>query len=130
MKKRLAIDIALDAATLDDLRQRADLDVVVLEPDQQRKELPSDLTRNVHVLMCKNPPANFDALSDLEWLQLTTAGYEHWKPVRPWEKPVRVSNARGVFDTAIAEWNLAMMINLTRDLRGMIRRQESKTWKR
>ena len=31
---------------------------------------------------------------------------------------------RGLFDTAIAEWNVAMMIALARDLRGMIRNQE------
>ena len=37
----------------------------------------------------------------------------------------RACNALGVFDTAIAEWNLAMMVNLARDLRGMIRNQES-----
>ncbi|MFN4258687.1 MAG: NAD(P)-dependent oxidoreductase, partial [Gemmataceae bacterium] len=46
------------------------------------------------------------------------------------EKPIRVCNARGVFDTAIAEWNLSMMINLTRDLRGMIRNQEHAVWDR
>jgi phosphoglycerate dehydrogenase-like enzyme len=35
-----------------------------------------------------------------------------------------------VFDTAIAEWNLAMMVNLTRDLRGMIRNQDHARWER
>ena len=46
------------------------------------------------------------------------------------DRPLRVCNARGVFDTAIAEWNLAMMVNLARDLRGMIRNQEQAVWER
>jgi phosphoglycerate dehydrogenase-like enzyme len=41
-----------------------------------------------------------------------------------------VCNARGIFDTAIAEWTLAMMINLVRDLRSMLRNQEQARWER
>jgi phosphoglycerate dehydrogenase-like enzyme len=41
-----------------------------------------------------------------------------------------VCNARGLFDSAIGEWNLAMMVNLTRDLRRMIRNQEAAAWER
>ncbi len=41
-----------------------------------------------------------------------------------------VCNARGIFDTAIGEWNLAMMISLTRDLRRMIRNQEGAVWEK
>ena len=36
----------------------------------------------------------------------------------------------GVFDVPIAEWNVAMMVNLPRDLRGMIRNQEHGVWDR
>jgi phosphoglycerate dehydrogenase-like enzyme len=35
-----------------------------------------------------------------------------------------------VFDIPIAEWNVAMMINLLRDVRGMIRHQDSGIWDR
>src|SRR5262249_21550939 len=76
------------------------------------------------------PPENFDDLDALEFMQIGTAGYEHLKPLNLADRSVRVCNARGIFDTAIAEWNLAMMVNLTRDLRGIIRRQEQSTWER
>jgi phosphoglycerate dehydrogenase-like enzyme len=46
------------------------------------------------------------------------------------ERPLRVCNARGVFDTAIAEWTLAMMVNLVRDLPRMMRNQEAARWER
>jgi phosphoglycerate dehydrogenase-like enzyme len=46
------------------------------------------------------------------------------------ERGVRASNARGVFDTAIAEWNIAMMVNLARNLRQMIRHQDAGVWDR
>jgi phosphoglycerate dehydrogenase-like enzyme len=36
----------------------------------------------------------------------------------------------GNFDVPIADWNIAMMVNLTRNLRGMIRNQESGVWDR
>jgi phosphoglycerate dehydrogenase-like enzyme len=41
-----------------------------------------------------------------------------------------VCNARGVNDTAIAEWNLAMMINLSRNLNQMVRNQQAHIWDR
>jgi phosphoglycerate dehydrogenase-like enzyme len=35
-----------------------------------------------------------------------------------------------VFDVPVAEWNIAMIINLLRDLRGMIRNQDQGVWDR
>jgi phosphoglycerate dehydrogenase-like enzyme len=78
--------------------------------------------------LCKIPPANFGDLTALELMQLSTVGYEHLRDLGLADRPVRVCNARGVFDTAIGEWNLAMMVNLTRDLRGMIRNQDRSFW--
>jgi phosphoglycerate dehydrogenase-like enzyme len=46
------------------------------------------------------------------------------------KQPFPVCNARGMFDTAIAEWNLAMMINLTRDQYAMFRNQQQAHWER
>jgi phosphoglycerate dehydrogenase-like enzyme len=88
------------------------------------------LLRDQHALFCKLPPLNFDDLQSLEWMQLSTVGYEHLRHLNLADRPVRVCNARGIFDTAIGEWNLAMMVNLARDLRGMIRRQEQAAWER
>src|SRR5205823_8229312 len=55
-------------------------------------------------------------------------GYEHLRGRGFADKPLRICNARGIFDTAIGEWNLAMMVNLARDLRGLVRNQEQARW--
>ena len=41
-----------------------------------------------------------------------------------------MSNARGVFDVPIAEWNITMMVQLLRDGLGMYRNQEEAKWDR
>jgi phosphoglycerate dehydrogenase-like enzyme len=82
------------------------------------------------ILLCHFPPGNLDRMTGLKFLQLGSVGYEHLRDFHLEDRPLRVCNARGIFDTAIAEWNLAMMVNLTRDLRGMIRNQEKGNWER
>src|SRR5262249_1913074 len=71
-----------------------------------------------------------DALAHLKLVQISTVGYEHLRRHRFEERSVRVCNARGIFDTAIAEWNVGMMIALARDLRGMVRNQEHGVWEK
>ena len=102
----------------------------MIDPAPSSRELPAELLRQQHILLCKVPPKNFDDLTSLELLQIATAGYDHLHHLKLGERPVRVCNARGIFDMAIAEWCLAMMVNLTRDLRGMIRNQEHGVWDR
>jgi phosphoglycerate dehydrogenase-like enzyme len=81
-------------------------------------------------MLCRRPPRDLDRLADLKVMQISTVGYEHLRHLGLADGPLRVCNARGVFDTAIAEWALAMMVNLTRDLRGMLRNQEQGRWER
>jgi len=104
--------------------------VEVLPPHHQAWELPDELARGTEILLCKRPPDNLGDMTDLKLMQLSTVGYEHLRHLGLADKPLRVCNARGLFDTAIAEWNLAMMICLTRDLGGMIRNQERAHWER
>lgn len=127
--KHLLLDIPLPAATLERI---AALGVVVhaIPPGEPVRALPSDLLRAAHFLFTKQPPTNFVDARSLELLQLATVGYEHWREQRLQDTTVRVCNARGVFDTAIGEWNVGMMIALRRDLRAMHRNQEAATWVR
>jgi phosphoglycerate dehydrogenase-like enzyme len=128
--KHLLIDLpTIPETTLVRLRALPGVEVHIAGP-RQGPERPAALLRGKQVLLCKRVPRNFDDLTDLEFLHLATVGYEHLRHLGLADRPVRVCNARGVFDTAIAEWNLAMMINLTRDLRSLIRNQESRTWDR
>lgn len=92
--------------------------------------LPDDLLRGPEVLLCKTTPRNLDGMVDLRLIQLGSVGYEHLRHVGFADRPLRVCNARGSCDTGIAEWVLAMMINLARDVRGVIRNQERAHWER
>jgi phosphoglycerate dehydrogenase-like enzyme len=128
--KTLLLDLPLEAAALGRLRAMPDVEVRMLPSHSADEPVAAELLRGGHVLLCKMPPANFDDLTDLEVMQLATVGYEHLRHLGLADRPVRVCNARGLFDTAIAEWNLAMMINLTRDLRGMLDNQDRAVWDR
>jgi phosphoglycerate dehydrogenase-like enzyme len=128
--KQVLVDLpVLSDATRERLGGLSGVTVHVTSP-HHAPELPAELLRGKHVLLCKKPPRNFDDLTDLEFLHIATVGYEHLRDLRLGERPIRVCNARGIFDTAIGEWNLAMMINLTRDLRTMIRNQDAAVWDR
>jgi phosphoglycerate dehydrogenase-like enzyme len=126
----ILIEVPVAEAALEALRSRPGLSVRVLPPHKDGWELPADLLRGQHILLCKLPPKNLFDLPDLKLVQLATVGYEHLRHLGLADRPLRVCNARGVFDTAIAEWCLAMMIALVRDLRGMIRNQERAVWQR
>lgn len=128
--KNILVYHAVDPHGLERLRSLPGVAVEVVDPLQSPRELPAELVRRQHVLFCKVPPRNFDDCSSLELLQIATAGYDHLHHLKLGERPLRVCNARGIFDMAIAEWCLAMMVNLTRDLRGMIRNQEHGVWDR
>jgi phosphoglycerate dehydrogenase-like enzyme len=92
--------------------------------------LPDELLRGTEILLCKVPPRNLDAMADLRLIQLGSVGYEHLRHFGFADRKVRVCNARGTCDTAIAEWVMAMMINLARDVHGLIRNQEKAHWDR
>jgi phosphoglycerate dehydrogenase-like enzyme len=128
--KQILIDVHLDENALRVLRALPGVGVQVVPLHRSRDAWPPDLIHGCHFLLCKFPPTNFDDLKALEFMQLSTVGYEHLRDLGLGDRTVRVCNARGLFDTAIGEWNLAMMVNLTRDLRGMIRRQEYGAWDR
>ena len=121
MNQFLAVDTPAGPAFYALLNDSLATAVQLLACEGKAHPQPPELLRDIHILLCKLPPENFDDLRHLQLLQLSTVGYEHLRDLRLAERPIRVCNARGVFDTAIAEWNLAMMINLTRNLRQMIR---------
>src|SRR6516225_62084 len=128
--KKILLDLPLEESCLRRLREIPGVTVDKLPSHAPDGAVAAELLRGGHVLFCKIPPANFDDLTDLELMQLSTVGYEHLRHLGLADRPVRVCNARGLFDTAIAEWNLAMMVNLTRDLRGMMHNQEQAHWER
>jgi len=130
MATRILSDIPLNEIAVRKLEALPGVTVGQVLPHDSAWDLPDDLLPGPEILLCKLPPRNIDALSRLKMIQLSSVGYEHLRHLGFADRPVRVCNARGVFDTAIAEWNLAMMVNLIRDLPGMIRNQTQGQWDR
>ncbi|MFT5469730.1 MAG: phosphoglycerate dehydrogenase-like enzyme [Verrucomicrobiales bacterium] len=107
-----------------------DLEIRVLRDLPPDAPWPEEGSDEVEVMICQQPPPNFEAFPRLRWVQIDSAGYQQLLPFRLPEKGIVATNVRGVFDCPIAEWNVAMMINLVRDLRTMIRHQDQGIWER
>jgi phosphoglycerate dehydrogenase-like enzyme len=123
-------EVPLDPAGAAALAALPGVRVTHLPPHKGEWDLPAELLPGPEVILCRLPPGNLDALTKLKLVHICTVGYEHLRERNLQDRPFRVCNARGLFDTAIAEWSLAMMVNLVRDLRGMIRNQEHGVWDR
>ncbi|HMF72496.1 MAG TPA: D-2-hydroxyacid dehydrogenase, partial [Flavitalea sp.] len=102
----------------------------VEEPAEKVRLLSTDLIRDCDMLLCTFPPENHEQMSQLNMVQISSAGYKQLIGQNLGERNIKACNALGVFDIPIAEWNIAMMINLARDVRGLIRNQENKVWDR
>lgn len=125
------IDMPMVAGAADCLRATPSVHVSIVEtPKEHQRVLPAELIPNIEILFCTHPPANFDDMKALKLIQIASVGYAQLTGLGLAEKSVRVCNGRGVFDVPIAEWNMAMMVSLARNLRGMIRNQESRIWDR
>jgi phosphoglycerate dehydrogenase-like enzyme len=123
-------DVPLDEMAVRRLEALPGVTVRQLPAHDKPWELAADLLRGAQILLCKLPPTNYSDMPDLKFVQISTVGYEHLRHLELAERPLRVCNARGLFDTAIAEWTLTMMVSLTRDLPGMLRNQQHGVWQR
>lgn len=99
-------------------------------PAEHARKLPAAQLRDAEVLFCSVPPANHAELRALSWIQIASSGYTQLFGLDLPARGVRATNARGCFDTPIAEWNLAMMINLVRDGPQLQRNQTAAVWDR
>jgi phosphoglycerate dehydrogenase-like enzyme len=132
---RILIDVEPHDAGLARLRSVPGFELVFTPPETGSGEdasrpLPTALLRGTEILFCVYPPTNFSDLTDLRWIQIASAGYNQLYGLPFVTKGIRSTNARGCFDVPIAEWNVAMMINLRRNLRQMIRNQDRGVWDR
>ncbi len=128
----ILIDMRVSDEGLERLRGIPGVSVQVVdmpEPEEPRP-LPVEMLADVDALMCSLPPSNLDDMRNLKLIQIVSAGYSQLVKLGLPQRGIRACNALGVFDVPIAEWNIAMMINCLRDLRGMIRNQENRIWDR
>jgi len=98
-----------------------------LPPDT---ELPAELIRERTVLLADFAPRNLSAMARLRWLQLGSAGYEQLTGLPLRRMGIRITNASGVNDVAIAEWCVAMLLAFERDVPEMLRLQAGRAWER
>lgn len=126
------INSRVDAEGLRRLQALPGVSVRFVEPPAEDKavSLPASLIADADAMLCTFPPTNLSDMRALRLVQIASAGYTQLVGLGLSERGVRACNALGVFDVPIAEWNVAMMVNLLRDLRGMIRNQEQGVWDR
>ena len=125
------IDMPAFAPVLKSLSQLAGIKVeVVAAPEEKRRTLPKKQIRDCDILFCTIPPENHVEMQRLKMIQISSAGYNQLVGQSFEDRGIRACNALGVFDVPIAEWNIAMMINLIRDMRGMMHNQDAKIWDR
>jgi phosphoglycerate dehydrogenase-like enzyme len=135
MPLRVLIDMPVQPRLLADLQRLEGVTVDLLPgtevtPVPRPAEVPVDLTPEIDAMFCTYPPVNIDRMRKLRFIQISSAGYSQLFGLNLTERGIRAGNARGCFDVPIAEWNVAMIVNLARDLRQMIRNQDSQVWDR
>lgn len=94
------------------------------------QRVPREMVRDVDVLFCELPPANFEDFTRLRWIQLTSAGYSQVLDLPILEKKIYVTNGLGTFDVPIAEWNIMMMLWWHRSMLEAQANQWARVWDR
>ncbi|HEY2574058.1 MAG TPA: NAD(P)-dependent oxidoreductase, partial [Verrucomicrobiaceae bacterium] len=128
---KIVISIPIKADVLRRVEALPEAKVVVTEHvETAGATLPTEVIADATLLVCKLPPANHAEMSALKLVQLSSVGFTQLAPLQLVSRGIRACNARGVYDTAIAEWTIAMLVNLVRDVRGMMRHQDQGIWDR
>lgn len=100
------------------------------DPKEESRNLPSERIKDCDVFFGTFLPENHELMHQLKLVQISSTGYSQLVGQGLPQRGVVACNARGVFDVPIAEWNVAMMINLLRDEKGMLLNQERQLWDR
>lgn len=70
----------------------------------------------------------WDAAGSVRWVHVAAAGVDALLSPEVRESDVVVTNSRGVFDTAIAEYVLGQVLSFAKDLPGSLRLQQERRW--
>lgn len=72
--------------------------------------------------------AAVDSLPDVGWVHTDTAGVDRL-PVAPWaRRGITLTNARGAYSTAIAEWVLGALLAAAKGLPALVRGSDAARW--
>ncbi len=126
---KIVVDFPVVEPALAAVRKLAAVECIT-PPEEKARPLDAARIRDADVLFCTFPPTNFADMKSLRWVQIASTGFTQLTPLDLPGRGIRATNARGCFDVPIAEWNVAMMVNLARDLRLMLRNQDAAVWDR
>jgi phosphoglycerate dehydrogenase-like enzyme len=128
---KIVIDFTIRREPFEELARRSDVELAVLDPPAEAvRAVEASLIHDADALFCTFPPANLAIMDRLKWVQIASTGYTQLFGLGLPERNILATNARGCFDVPIAEWNIAMMVCLARNMRQMIRHQEAGVWDR
>lgn len=128
---KIIVDVPPHPSALASLQGKGGCEIVCIDPPEERaREIDPTLIRDADIYFCSIPPTNHSFMLNLKWIQIASVGYTQLYGLDLPRRGVRATNARGCFDVPIAEWNIAMMVNLLRDVRQLIRNQDGAIWDR
>jgi phosphoglycerate dehydrogenase-like enzyme len=126
----ILIDMPVASEQLKQLQSIPDVNVEMIPFRETSEPLPAAVAKDIDIIFCTFPPTNLQDCVSLRLIQIGSVGYNQLVNIGLAEKGVYACNGQGVFDVPIAEWNMAMMFQLARNMRGMFRNQEQKVWDR
>ena len=131
MAIKILVDVPVEPNALKALEATGKFAFDLIDPPEEvARPLDPQRIAAAEVIFCTFLPTNFEEMKALKWVQIGSTGYaqlyEHKLPARG----IRATNGRGCFDVPIAEWNITMMVNLARDMRQLVRNQETAVWDR
>ncbi|HMI01922.1 MAG TPA: D-2-hydroxyacid dehydrogenase [Pedobacter sp.] len=127
---KVLIDLPIYEQILTAIKSLPGVEVMTVAPEEKVRPLPVELIEEVDALLCTFPPENHQDMKALKYVQIASAGFTQLIGQGLEDRGVACCNALGVFDVPIAEWNVAMMVNLARDMRRMLHHQDSGIWDR
>ncbi len=132
MKKlKILIDMPVSKPHLAELQAMPEVECVLIEdPQEKTRLLPESQISDCEMFFTSLMPENHQQMAALKMVQVASVGYSQLYDHDLNERGIQACNAIGVQDVPIAEWNIAMMINLKRNMRAMMRNQNSASWDR
>jgi phosphoglycerate dehydrogenase-like enzyme len=112
----MSIRVLVTASELDEIRPRLDAlgpgFEIEYRPGLDRASTDAIDDRDLEVVVGRFAPPDPARTPRLRWLQLDSAGVDHVLADAPWERELTVTNARGVFATAVGQYVLTEILRI------------------
>ncbi|HYA44192.1 MAG TPA: D-2-hydroxyacid dehydrogenase, partial [Acidimicrobiales bacterium] len=104
-----------------------DFDLQALDGTDQRA-VDDAMGTDVVALLAQERPSDWSAAPQLRWMQTLSAGVEHLVPAEGWPTNVTLTNARGVYATAIGQYVLGAMLRIAEHMDARNAVQAARRW--